>query len=377
MAIYWRQAGDTTKEREYAILAGDQLLNTFALDEAPEYYQRALELTAEDTLQYLNLLIKLSGVYSLSDFQKAKPVLEHAIELGQKLDAKSSLAQAYANLGRMAMLRDGDWNTSERHLQQALSYIRQTENKAVLAGVLRQLGNLGIYISDWDMAEKYLQESIQHAEEIDDAYLRGMAINSLSDAYAKRNEGDDHDRAIELSLQTRDIGRDLGHRRLVMMGIAHIGLVALHRHDYALAYQQFAEAYEITRQIRDYEQFGKVANYVGICFLGLHDYDRAKETFREALEISRDNKSIPEVIRSLTGIALTWIAEGKQDDALCLLALTLNESRCNTETHALADATYAELQTQFAPERCEDLKATGQALSIEAVAQKMLETMSL
>jgi len=227
------------------------------------------------------------------------------------------------------------------------------------------------------MAIPYLQESVRHAQALGDIYLEGMAVNSLSDAYAKRNQGDDHDLAIELSIRTRDIGRDLGHRRLVMMGIAHIGLVALHQEDYALAYEQFEEAYTITAQIHDDEQLGKVGNYVGICQLGLTDYEAAQATFVEALKISLEKKSMPEVIRSLTGIALIWAGQGQTADAVRLLTLTLSEPRCNTETHALADDRYTALLTQFPEAQQTELVAAGQAMDIEAVAWHMADHMVL
>jgi tetratricopeptide (TPR) repeat protein len=377
LAMHWRQAQDETKERAYALKAAEQLNTIFAIADAGRYYQRALDLTPKGTPEYLDLLIKLSNTHSLGQYQRARTYLKDAIELAEALDDKRNLAQAYGQLSRMSMLRDGDWATSEAYSQKALSYVRQTEDRAGLSEVLRHVGNLFIYKGQWEEAATYLKESIEHARAVGDVFLEGMAVNSLSDAYAKRNDGDDHDVAIKLSERTRDIGRELGHRRLVMMGVAHIGLVAMHRQDYELAYQQFAEAYELTKQTRDYEQYGKVGNYVGICLYGLHRYDDAKAMFREALSVSIDNDSMPEVIRSLTGIALVWLNEGQVRDALRLLALALNEPRCTSETHALADDIYADLQTQFDTAERNALIASGQALDIDHVAQTLRETLHL
>jgi tetratricopeptide (TPR) repeat protein len=377
LATHWREAGDEDKERVYALKAGDQLLAAFAIHEAPHYYLRAKALTPPGTQDYLNLLVKLSRVFSLGDLQQVHPVLEEAIALGEELGDKRSLAQAYAHLGRIAMLRDGDWGASEAYLQKALAYSQQTDQKDIHSGVLRQLGNLSIYASQWEKAIDYLDEALAYARDIGDRYLEGMAVNSLSDAYAKRNQGDDPEIAVRLSNQTCDIARELGHSRLMMMGIAHIGLVALHLEDYELAYEKFEEGYEIIRKIRDHEQSGKVANYVGICLLGLHDYEKAKHIFQEALGISIETNLMPEVIRSLAGIALAWNEEGKKREALKLLTLALADPRCNVETHALADGPYEALQAAFSVSERDELVAAGQSLDIEQTAQTMFAHMVL
>lgn len=373
LALHWRKAGVVEKERHYVFKAGELMSSSFAIKESIVHYERALALTPPDSPLYIQLHVRLGESHSLGDYKTAKVYLKSMLPIAEQAGDDTSLARAYAQLGRMAMLRDGNLDETETFTSESIEAAKRSQDAVALASALRQMGNFYLFQGKYDEAEDYLTESVATARRIQDSFLEGMALNSLSDVYAKRNQGSDHDLAIDLSNQVADIGRQMGNRRLVMFGISHLGLVALHRREFVEAHRYFAEAYTLTEEINDTEQLGKVKNYVAICLLGQDDLRGAWTRFLEALRISIKHGSQPEIVRALGCMGVIWWRQGRSAEGLELMALALHHPRCNQETHELLDPLYTQLQTEFEPATSEAIIAQGKARDLALVSQMILE----
>jgi tetratricopeptide (TPR) repeat protein len=159
LAHHWREAGETSKAIEYLVLAAEQALAGWALEEAVTLFGAALELGPDDATRRRIRLARGLGRSKLDDYQGAMD------DLGELLPELSGRERVEGLLG---------W----------------------------------IWATEWtELADETIagaQEALELAQDIDEPELATVATARLSQGLAMRGREGDLDRAAELGQSALD-----------------------------------------------------------------------------------------------------------------------------------------------------------------------------
>ncbi|GAB4515488.1 MAG: hypothetical protein OHK0046_19080 [Anaerolineae bacterium] len=328
LAWHWHKAGDDLKERQYAQRAGDQALLTSSYAEAIRHYQRALELHTEDE-DKVALLVKLGNVHMLNDFNAAKDYLRRAAFLARQTGDYQQMAYALTQLGRLALIRDGDLEQARFYQQDALTAARAAEDPASLSTALLQMAQFDLITGNETSALHHLSDSAAAARAGQDDIALAMALSALSMVQVRMGEAD---AALETVQQIVSISEHLNNRRLMMLHAMHRGYIHLYQRNHVAAQVHFIRAQDLARQIDDREYLGRITNYLGDCLLGEDNLPEARHLYTEAVRLCLQSNLLPELLKALSGLAAVWHSP---EHAVEVLTMVFNHPACTHETYTL------------------------------------------
>ncbi|HLA44373.1 MAG TPA: tetratricopeptide repeat protein, partial [Aggregatilineales bacterium] len=142
LAYHWGMAGNTEKEGIYAALAGEQVLNSGAYDEAVSFLSRALELMDENPDAELakkqgNLMRLLGSAYTrLGNHIDARPIFLQSLEIFEGVDYRWGTAMALSDLGHVTYALE-DYEASYRYFRKSIETAMSVRaQKVALAGII-------------------------------------------------------------------------------------------------------------------------------------------------------------------------------------------------------------------------------------------------
>jgi predicted ATPase/DNA-binding SARP family transcriptional activator len=120
----------------------------------------------------------LAAVYcEVRDYAAARPHLEQAIELFQKIELPAEEGAALRHKG-MLLLDTGQYHAAQTTLEQAVSLLEQAGEKPALPFALILLGQLALQVGDWQMARAYAERSAAVVSETGET-VHASEIHSL------------------------------------------------------------------------------------------------------------------------------------------------------------------------------------------------------
>jgi len=367
LAKYWRLAEDSPKETEAIIRAGNLQLRFSAFGEAILCYQRALDLLPNDDSRRCDILINMGEANALAgNFALAKENLDEGVRLARLFDDKHRLVQALGEIGRINILRDGDLTKAQSALQEGLIIASELNEPQPLSIIYRQMGNYGIVTGNYDIARENLEKSSDYARLANDKIRLSLSLNSLSHTYAEQGR---YEEALALSAEVRQIATDLGNRRILMFGITHMGLVALRQKQYEEAKSHFLDGLRLCYETGDQEKIATVENYVATCLYGMNDFSQAQHHWKQALISGLKFKILPEVTRTLVGMA--QFLDSPIEQLELLLVVTAHPS-CNWEARHIAEPMIAQLQTEVGEASANDCAERAKTYDMLKMAEALL-----
>lgn len=214
LAKLWHQIGDLERERHYTYIAGERALNTGALVDARDLFERCVELD-----QLISTTTDQDRVYSyrflgmsyqrLGDFDTADHYWNLALEYAVACGDRTNEANAYTNLA--------DMRSNQAHYQEASAYFEKSIAICEEIGAYRELGfNMLALTRMWSWQDEY-QKSYQCAvravellREYGDLVDLGNALNNLGNTSASANQ--DHEAAMAAYEESIEIRRRIGDR---------------------------------------------------------------------------------------------------------------------------------------------------------------------
>ena len=143
----------------------------------------ATENLDDDSLKvtaYLELGLEFLG----SDIKLAINYFDEAIRLGNKIDYKKGLANAYNAKGR-AIAQQGDFVEAILSFQEALKYFHEINDKTGEANILSNLGSIYFMLGNSTKALELHFESLKISEEIDNKLRIGTSFNNIGTVYSE------------------------------------------------------------------------------------------------------------------------------------------------------------------------------------------------
>jgi len=205
LAHHFIEAGELEKGLRFSVQAAEKAEQVFALPEAVEYYQRAIEC-AEGLDQKEDLLRLYEAVgwvhYQHGAFQLAIEAFEQTLKLA---DSPQRGARAKSNLG-LVYAQTGDERGREL-LEAAIQSLDPETDQLELAQVNSRLGRFHHLHAEWDKAVEYLERARQLAEPLEDVAVLSEIYAYLSGAYQQWGKWE---RSIYWANQTVALGKRTG-----------------------------------------------------------------------------------------------------------------------------------------------------------------------
>jgi tetratricopeptide (TPR) repeat protein len=331
LAWHFERAGVRDKARHYLHRAGEQARQRYAYDEAVAHLSRALDLTPEtEHAARYTLLLAREQVYdtrgardaqradlaaleelaealddygqraevalrqasyaeATSDFPASIAAAQRVIDLAQHKIGDSQVADGLVAKAHLiwgtALWRQGHYDESRAHLEQALPIFRRIGVAWQMAEVLRALGNVSLYQGQLAAAQDYHQQALVIYQAIGDRRGEGASLNNLAITFGSLGQYAQTEAHLRQAL---DIIREIGDRRSEAKMLFNLGVLSgiLGQHGQAKTYTQRALC--ITRETDDRQGEGMVLRNLGCHSRALGEYAEAKAYQEQALAITQE-----------------------------------------------------------------------------------------
>ena len=347
IANHLEKAGKNKEALEYLCMAAEMAAAKYAIDEAADFYARALALTPQDDLerQYL-LLMGQEGVYKLqgnrdgqrvvleslskivntmkderkqaellirkawfafwtSNFPEALDTAHMSVSLSETIgDQVLSREASYA--WAWMLLQQGDTDLAMVQAKNALSMARQADDHRAEGNTNNILGLINIARGDFFAALGYLTDFLEKAREIGDLEREITALNNIGVALTRLG---DYPAARDNFRQILTIAQETGDRSSESTALVNLGWVTAAQGEWELA-RKYAET-GVTKK-REYEQVEAMAEgliWLGHAWLGLGQPEKAVAAYEESLAIRQKLNQPQFAMGGKAGLARAAVAQ--------------------------------------------------------------------
>jgi tetratricopeptide (TPR) repeat protein len=287
LANHFSMTSDIARALKYNIMAGDQAMASYALNEAQVHYETSLDMLSklddsEDTeTMELTLLKKLGDISAyLGDWKEA---LQHFREV-LKLSKEGTMEKAMAlrAIGEIERER-GKWRAATECYEQAIELSEQIGDKRGVANSLCGLAWVVWKLGDYEKLNEYADRAIEVAKGIGDNYLVGRAL--IEKGLACSEISDQHEKGIhfyEMALKYLD-----PEKHLDMTARAHINIGSCYQDmgKYERAIKEFDKTLRIAERTKDIRSKAFVYANMGYCHLKTGHLEKASQEFDKAQRI--------------------------------------------------------------------------------------------
>lgn len=352
LAYHWRYAEDKEKERQYAMLAGEQAAAQYANEDALRYFSRALELTPEeDVAARYRLLLGREAVYGLTaqrepqaaDLAALEAIVNNSLPQYQLdvmlrrikyYDVTSEMAAMYNSASKLitlakdnpkyevtgkielgiSLLRQGELKEATTRLQEALRDAVKNKNLAELeARILHNLGAISFYQHNIDDARQFFQEALHKYRVIGDRKSEAMALDNLAGVAFQAG---DYASAQQANLAAYTINQEIGSRRDETRTLSNLGTIYHAISELDLAVQCQKRAIRLAQEVADPGLESLATNNYGLLLTDLNEYQLALNICKRAVQIDQQLGDIIGEGYSQTSLALSYEAGQQWDSAI-------------------------------------------------------------
>jgi len=338
----------------YLCLAAKIAETNYAIDEAADFYTRAIALTPEEDLEKrysllmgldkifrfqgnrdeqrntLNALEKIVNILAdenkrsellirkawfafwTSNYPEGLSLAHQAVAISKTLDDSSLSMQAYYVLSWM-LLQNGDTEKSLEQARTALSIARQTDDIQGRGNILNIMGLINISRGDFFASLDFLKEFLSIARQVGDLNREITARNNLGVAFTSLG---DYSSARENYQESLKIAQEGGDWNSVATGYINLGWVTTAQGEWELA-REYSEI-GIAKK-REQEHFHAVAEglvWYGHAWLGLNEPEKAISAYNESLTIQQELNQPHLVMELMASLARAALAQKDLQTAL-------------------------------------------------------------
>jgi tetratricopeptide (TPR) repeat protein len=204
-------------------------------------------------------------LWFLDEIDRARALVEESLQLWREADDQEGVAWA---LNRLGTLAEEGGDVARNWFEQSLAVYRRIGSDGA-AGVLNNLGLWAHRRGDLARARALLEEAVAIQRRSDENQPWPGTFIHL--AHIARHEGNNAE-ARALLLETLDICRGQGNRRLIVEGLEGLALVAMTEHQWDRAARWFGAAERLREEIQWRKRYSDTA----------HPLDALRATMGEA-----------------------------------------------------------------------------------------------
>ena len=348
IAGHLEKAGKNQEALEYLCLAAEKAASNYAIEEAVDFYSRALTLTPQEDLERrytllmgLEKVLNLQGdrdrqrdileslatiVDTLGDQRKSVELLireaffgywtseipqgliaaQKAVTLSETIGDQSLSRQAYFVWAWM-LLQNGDTELALEQARMALSMARQADDQRAIGSTLNILGQVYIIRGDFFAALGYLKEFLTITRQIGDLERETIALNSLGAVLTCLG---DYPAARDHFQQFLSIARENGYRSYESTALVNLGWVASAQGEWELAREYSEMSVAKKREQGHLEAMAEGLLWLGNAWLGLNQPEKAAAAYHESLSVRQKLDQPHLVVWVKAGLARTAVLQG-------------------------------------------------------------------
>ncbi len=255
----------------------------------------------------VNSLLFISKEYYFDNPELGFKYSKKTIDLSEKLNWKSGLAQGYAILA-LNYYKTSKHQESINSNQKALSLYRKMNDTTGVRDILCNLALVYSNIGNYNTAIEYFFESLKTSEELKDSVAISRTYTNIADLY---NNLFDHTKAREYYQKVRNISESLNDSISLGKSISNIGSTYLLQDSVDKALEFFLISKNIRQAKKREEGLSKVLSNIGLVYLKKKEYDKAIEYFNDALKIADSLKLIEEIANIYENLGNTYYKMAK------------------------------------------------------------------
>lgn len=348
IAGHLEKAGKNKEALKYLCQAAEMAASNYAIDEAADFYARALALTPvddmerrytllmgqekvfrlqgnrdgqRDTLENLETIVdilsderkrvalldrKVWFAFWTSNFPEALAAAQKAVTLSEKIKDQSLSRQAYYAWAWM-LHQQGDTELALVQARTALSIARQADDRRAEGNILNILGLIHINHGDFYAAHARLAEFLATARELGDLEREITALNNLGVALARLG---DYPAARDNFQQISTIAQETGDRSSESTSLINLGWVTAAQEEWGLARKYSETGVEKKRKLGHVEAMAEGLVWLGHAWLGLSQPEEALGAYHEAVALRQELNQPILAMGAKAGIARVAVAQG-------------------------------------------------------------------
>jgi class 3 adenylate cyclase/tetratricopeptide (TPR) repeat protein len=271
--------------------------------------------------------------YAEGKFAQMRPLATEALALARAAGDATEEARALQQLGISAHVHEHDLGLAHSYYEQALALDRQVGNRAMVAAILNNLGEVSREAGDLTSATRYYEESLA-------------------------------------------VYTETGARWAMDTALCNLGEVALTQNDATRAERYFQEGLTVSREFGGWPAGDPHAlGGLGHVAAGAGDVALARSLFAQELTEARTVGAWTFVLYALVGFARLKTLGGDSIGAAEWLGLAMNHPSAETDVLGRARALLAELQAALPADELEAALARGAKLDLDVVVEEILREM--
>lgn len=285
---HYEEAGEVLKAADWYERAGTQAQNTYELDSAVGYYQKALDFLSGNASpdrihQQMGIYFRLAEVLNwqacYTDAASKYSAMLHLAEGQQDLVAQSRALQGLA----ASLSYQGDYRAALEKAVQAESLAQQAGARLELAKAIWTQGSARYRLGELRVALSLGEQSLAIATELNNLNEMGRSLNLL---------GAVHYVLGQYPLAEHDWGNalkafeELGNRQQGMDLLSNLAAIADVHGDYETAFRRYHEAFEIAREIGYRDGEIVFLSNRGIEQVALKNFEAAESDLRRVIELT-------------------------------------------------------------------------------------------
>lgn len=226
--------------------------------------------------------------------------------------------------------------------------------------------------------EETSHKLLKIATELDDKWLVAFSLYPLSLVTLQQQ---DHAEARRLAESSLKINEEIGNPSGSTLPLLVLGHVALALGEYTEAKEYYLRCLRTAEEVGYRWAIQVSTKYLGHVALSMDEIAEAEAHFLQSLKIAEEIGLGRDTVGLLYELAGVWVAEGRFEQAVELLALVLQHPASHQARLALergrirdsAQSLLATLKAELSPETFTAALQCGQALELDAVVAEILE----
>ncbi len=354
IAGHLEKAGKNIEALEYMCQAAEMAASNYAIDEAADFYSRALALAPEDNLEKrYTLLMGQEMVYRMqgnrdgqreiletlgtivdtldderkraelliqkawlgfwtSEFPEGLAAAQRAVALSETIGDQGLSRQAYYVWAWM-LHQLGDTELALTQARVALSMARQAGDRRAEGNTHNIIGLNNIAQGDFFAALGHLEEFLTIAREIGDLEREITALNNLGVTLTRLG---DFSAAFDNFQQILTIAQETGNRSAEGTALTNLGWVSSAQEEWDLARTYSESGVAKKREQEQLEAMAEGLLWLGHAWLGLNQPGKAVSAYRESLSV-RQKLNQPHLAMGVkAGLARAATAQGDLAEAV-------------------------------------------------------------
>jgi predicted ATPase/class 3 adenylate cyclase len=297
-----------------------------------------------------------------------KRLFEESLSINRQL---GDLREISISLGALGIVTHelGESEKARQLLQESLALSRQIGDEMHEAEILTFLGSVSLDLGELEEARRLHQESLAIAKKIGNPVQTANSLDSLATTVGFLGE---YAEARKLYVEGLAISQEIGYRLGVAFALNGLGIVASREGDYIQAKSLHEQSLSSHRQIGDPGGIANALNNLARDAFALGQYEESRAYIFESLHSAMQVEATPLVLEALVLMAALMTKDGNQEQALELLALSLNQPLIAKETRESAEGLVSELGSDLAPEVATTAWERGKARKLEDVVADTL-----